>query len=194
MTTPSIAALRRVLECITDNVTPVPDQPAVVAKMKPAFPHSISPAPTDLSPAIPVGAYNCFEFAFGVAGNRKVHLISRALHSTCCDGIFVAYLAESILIPVESAANGDLVLYHDGRNYVHAGRVLGDFVLSKWGNGLLWVHGTYEVPESYGNSALYYKATKPDMVLTKFVEYAIQREGSVVSEILKPGPTSSAAP
>jgi hypothetical protein len=192
MTTASNAQLRVVLECLTSS-TPAVEQPQLIAKLPPAFPHSIIPAPPLLAPVHPIASYNCFMFAFGLAGREEVHLIRVPFSSTYCNGEFAAYLAELTLVPVASPADNDLVLYHDGQQYAHAGLVYGDRVLSKWGTGLLWLHGTHEVPTSCGSTISYYRAVNPEEALAAFLAFARQREGAeLVNEVLGSLPKADA--
>lgn len=178
-------ALRVVLECLANGrVSPV-DQPELIAKLASAFPHSIAPAPPLLTPVDSIASYNCFEFALGMTGRREVALIAKFLPSTLCASEFAAHLVESILVPVAPATNQDLVLYHDGQQYTHAGLVHDNRILSKWGNGLLWLHSTLEVPANYGSTTSYYRTTNPEVVLAKFLEFARKREGiTLVNDVL----------
>jgi hypothetical protein len=149
------------------------------------IPHSIVAAP-HRAPQLPIERYNCFEFALGLAGRNEVRLISHFIPSTCCNGIFVEYLAASLLTTTASpGADDDLVLYRDNQQFTHAGLVRDNRILSKWGTGQLWLHGPLEVPASYGQIAAYYRATNSDEVLAKFLEFSRQREGdALVDEVL----------
>ncbi len=185
MTNSSTLALRVALDCITEG-TPATGQPEKFAKLSVAFPHSLEVASSKISPAYPIDSYNCFEFALGIVGRREVCLIPESTGgSTKCDGTFIASLVQSTFVPVTSAMDHDLVIYSDAHNYTHAGLVHGDRVLSKWGTGLLWLHGTLEVPASFGNTISYYRAVDPEEVLVKFLAFARQREGkSFIATIL----------
>ena len=159
--------------------------PKLLSELASEIPHSIILAQS-LAPDLPIDCYNCFEFALGLAGRNEVRLSSHYIPSTCCNGAFAEYLATSILLPRASeAANGDLVLYRDNQQFTHAGLVHGDRILSKWGTGQLWLHGSLEIPASYGHIFSYYRATNPDEVLAKFLDFARQREGqALVDEVL----------
>lgn len=185
MTEPN-AVLRDRLERITCvDGAQASAHPQLLSELASEIPHSIIVA-SHLAPEFPIDRYNCFEFALGLAGRNEVRLISHYLPSTYCNGVFVGQLVTSILIPIASVAcDGDLVLYHDGQQFTHAGLVHRNFVLSKWGAGQLWLHVPLEVPTSYGHIVSYYKATNPDDVLANFLEFARQREGRTrVNEVL----------
>lgn len=191
MTTSSSTALRVVLECLTDTI-PAIDQPDLLAKLTSAFPHSIVPAPSELVPLDPIDSYNCFEFALGVLGRKEVRVIPQFFQATFCGGAFVPYLAERSLVPVASPSDRDLVLYHDGQQFTHAGVIHGDRVLSKWGKGLLWLHGALELPARYGSTISCYRTASPEEVLVKFLAFARQREGvSIINHILESGSASN---
>lgn len=140
----SNAALRDRLQRITGGGEVQADaHPTLLSALASEIPHSIIAVP-HLAPDLPIHCYNCFEFAFGLAGRNEVRLISHFIPSTCCNGVFAKCLAASILIPTASlGADGDLVLYHDNQQFTHAGLVRGGRILSKWalvkcGCTILW--------------------------------------------------------
>jgi hypothetical protein len=133
-----------------------------------------------------MAGYNCFEFALGLAGQREVRLISKHLPSTFCNSEFAQHLVDSALAPVTPPSTGDLVLYRDHQQITHAGLVEANRVRSKWGTGHLWLHGFLEVPATYGDVTLFYKAPVLAEVLTKFLKFAREREGrELVDNILQ---------
>jgi len=160
--------------------------PIVISDLTIEIPHSIELAPAGFAPALSIDRYNCFEFALGLAGRREVMLISSFVPSTCCNATFVEYLIPSPLTAVgKSPSDGDLVLYRDSQQFTHAGLIHHNRVLSKWGEGYLWLHDLLEVPASYGDSVSFFASPNPDEILTKFIEFAHQREGSdLVDEVL----------
>jgi len=175
--------LRRRLQEITFGTAPVEAHPSLVDALAVEMPHSVQLAPQ--SPCLPIADYNCFEFAFGLAGRWEVRLISKHLPSTFCNSEFAQHLLDSALTPVTLRSIGDLVLYHDHQQITHAGLVEADRVLSKWGTGYLWLHGLLEVPAKYGDVTSFHKAPVPTEALTKFIEFARDREGSeLVDSIL----------
>ncbi|SRR5258706_3204374 len=178
-------SLRDHLQFITD-ANPVETHPQLISALATDMPHSIV-LKSDRAPELPISAYNCFEFAFGIAGRREIRLVSKYFHSTCCDGAFAEYLAHSVLNSSQSLeSDGTVVLYRNDQQFTHAGLVSGNRVLSKWGTGLLWLHAPLEVPTNYGQVASYVQAIDGNVGVTKFLEYARNREGeSIVNEVLE---------
>jgi hypothetical protein len=178
--------LRERLQAITcGSVAQVECHPRLVADLSAQVPHTIELAPG--APHVPIGCYNCFEFALGLAGCREVRLISKYLPSTFCDGSFVETLIGSALVPLASSVTGSLVLYRDHQHITHAGLVQGSRIVSKWGEGQLWLHGLLEVPAKYGDVTSFYETLGPSVMLSQFLEYARSREGrELVDSILEP--------
>ena len=132
-----------------------------------------------------MGGYNCFEFALGLAGDPKVGAIAKCFTSTVCNTDFVDYLkASSILATTLVPSPGNLVLYRNADCFTHAGVVHAEALLSKWGRGHPWVHDRWEVPASYGDSLEFSTLTDAD-VSQKFVDFAREREGPFVDEVLE---------
>ena len=76
-------ALRQKLQLIAGgDASNVAGHPEAIAELlRESIPHSIRLAPPDLIPKLPLDRYNCFEFAFGLAGNPSVVEISTSLPS-----------------------------------------------------------------------------------------------------------------
>ena len=179
------AQLRMALNEITKDGTSPTLHPEAIANLASHLPHSIVLAPPRLMPANCSAPFNCFEFALGLAGRTEVRLISHYLSSTRCNGEFVAHLVTSVLAPIATPRNCDLVLYKDGIEFTHAGVVHGGRVLSKWGTGQLWIHETLEVPAKYGDSISHFRAADAAEMLVEFIEFARNREGAgTVADIL----------
>lgn len=178
--------LRRELQLITGGDSGnIAQHPQLIAELRKSIPHSIRPAPADITPPIPLGQYNCFEFAFGIAGDPNVVQISEFFPSTCCNTDFATYLVKkSILTTIAVPSPRDLVLYRDTRCFTHAAVVRVDSTISKWGIGHLLIHSLWEIPTSYGEDMAYYRFTDPPNLSQKFVEFARGREGDVVNEVL----------
>lgn len=177
-------SLRRRLQEITCGSAPVEAHLSLSAELAVEASHSIQLAPHP--PCVPIASYNCFEFALGLAGWREVQLIAKRLPSTFCNGKFAEYLVDSVLGPLDSPSTGDLVLYRDQQQIMHAGVVEADRVVSKWGTGHLWLHGVFEVPAKYGDVTSFYEAPVPTEMIAKFVEFARLREGcDLVNSILE---------
>lgn len=75
-----------------------------------------------------------------------------------------------VLIP---SANERAVLYLTNSAPSHAARLKGrDRFVSKWGLGLLWEHGLYELPVSYGERHKLFALTGEHEAIKVFLEYA----------------------
>ena len=178
------SSLRRRLEEVTCGPAPVEAHPSLIAELAVEASHSIQLAPH--RPCVPIAGYNCFEFALGLAGCREVQLIAKHLPSTFCNGEFAEHLVDTVLGSVHSPSTGNLVLYRDQQQIMHAGVVEADRVISKWGTGHLWLHGLLEVPAKYGDVTSFHEAPGPTEMIAKFVEFAREREGrDLVDSILE---------
>ena len=181
---PSSLLRVRLREMTSEAEKPVESHPRLVAELSAQIPHSIELAPR--APFLPIGSYNCFEFALGLAGLMEVRLISEHFPSTFCDETFVQRLVDSVLIPAASLSAVNLVLYSDHQHIMHAGLVEAGRIVSKWGKGHLWLHGLLEVPAQYGDTTSFYEAPVSSEILTKFIEFAREREGrELVDTILE---------
>lgn len=82
-------------------------------------------------------------------------------------------LEQGLLVELEQAVPGCLVLYFADGVWKHAGTAsLANRVISQWGTFPVYEHETFEVPARYGNQVRYF--TMPDTAesLALFVEYA----------------------
>lgn len=130
--------------------------------------------------------YNCFEFALYL--NESVHISVRAICAeldTLVDYRFIDYLLRigDLNETIESEiCDDDLVIYFLDGKAQHGGRWRKGQVTSKWGSGLLYSHGTQEVPEKYGNPR-YFHVVQSNIMKMRFLEYA--REQGVEEELLQ---------
>lgn len=177
--------LRAELQKITEAGEAVEHHPKLIQELARKIPHSIEHVP-NLGPQIPIACYNCFEFAFGIAGHREVKLISQSFRSTCLNSHFIDYLVRLGLVPTAASySDGGIILYRDSQCFTHAGRLHHGHVISKWGIGHLWLHDFLEVPQNYGDLISFHLPPKPGDVLDAFVSFARQREGiEIVTTVL----------
>jgi hypothetical protein len=131
-------------------------------------------------------SFNCFEYALCLTEQvRNSFLAQLADLNVLVDYEFVRWLCDAALLhhkTQDEMQDGDLVLYcHDGKA-MHAGQWQGGRVRSKWGNGLMYDHGTDEVPWSYGEPR-WYQAIPPGIVKAQLVSFA--RSRGVSAEILE---------
>ena len=128
-----------------------------------------------MSASIP---YNCFAHALGVIDSQRVIdlLIADGYRESSvgvkCGTEFVEILIQKALLLLNDA--GPIIVYFRDSRPVHAGLVSGDMVISKWGGeGLLWKHGTWEVPSSYGQEIRRYDRVFVEAIEQEFERYAV---------------------
>jgi len=66
--------------------------------------------------------------------------------------------------------NDTLAIYFRGDIPSHFGKIHGDKIRSKWGNGPVWNHGLWEVPHSYGDRIRYSTGDVDYSVLKRVIE------------------------
>jgi hypothetical protein len=104
--------------------------------------------------------YNCFMWAFGLpdwdwlsipaADRQRVYP-----RSDFAESLIHHYLRE---ISQQETRTGDLVVYFNDGNPVHAGTWESGLVTSKWGiYSHLWKHGPCELPIEYGEEIRFYR-------------------------------------
>ena len=70
-------------------------------------------------------------------------------------------------------ADGDYIVYLDHGKPVHAGKLVCDKVVSKWGErGQLWQHGVLEVPIKYGSDLRFFRQLPKGICLDAFKRWA----------------------
>jgi hypothetical protein len=164
----------------TDNID---GHPLAIETLRVELPHSIRL----VSLADQACLQNCFEWALGL--NRELaHWVGDCrLRDLYAGSKFVQELIPSLVhVPDECATEGDLVLYFDREIPTHAGLIKESEVISKWGSGHTYQHGQLEVPESYGNTFLFYRKPPVTMVEMHFVKYVqCHPDFSVIQEVFE---------
>lgn len=157
------------------------DQVEAIQTLKKRYSHSI-----DIWKIIPEGPanfiksddnvqFNCFMFCLDIRyGDIKELIGSNGMKIPNSD--YMALLERNYLTEINwgSAVDGDYVLYFLDQKIVHAGKVKSGKVVSKWGNGHIWIHGVLEVPDSYGDHVKYYKRIEKAVCLKAFCEWISQ--------------------
>ena len=83
------------------------------------------------------------------------------------------YLAEVLQA---NAAQGDFVTYFNGSHFKHIGILLdGQRVVSKWGEGHLYEHALWEVPESYGTGVQFFRSLAYEDAIEYFTHFAEEK-------------------
>jgi hypothetical protein len=126
--------------------------------------------------------YNCFMYAFGIQ-ELTAHLVKVALrHDTFPDSCFAAHMIATRLVEAAESEieDGSIVMYFGSANPKHAGIVVQNRVVSKWGTGHLWQHTAFEVPTSYGNTIRVFRRLDSGEVLDRFQIYVERLVGKGV--------------
>ncbi len=173
--------LRAKLQEITD-IGDVSKHPAMIEALQEEIPHTIKilNGPNDYL------KYNCFMYALGLAADEEfedlVEPLDLHIHP---NKKFMRFLLENeYLDEQEDATAGSLVVYFGAkgcfevRNPEHAGRLHSETrVDSKWGIGLLYEHGIWEVPTEHGKVVRYFSPLERDRSVECFKEFAEKIEG-----------------
>lgn len=183
----SQSALRRKLHEMTINdpsrgndVSSHPLQPKDISK---EHPNSIQILKSD----IPKDC-RCLAYALHLASNKGYLRIQRSSKPKI--GIhlfagkeFVEWLLDHMHlheIHKSEVKGGDLVLYFDSNEWQHAGIVKGtNRIISKWGEGLLYEHDIFEVPDNYGSQVRFYQALAHSTAYQRFIEFVQHKTTSV---------------
>lgn len=79
-------------------------------------------------------------------------------------------------IDAADAQKGDLVFYFSHGQFKHAGIIFNDNrVISKWGTGHLFEHGLFEIPDSYGTEARFFKSLSYEAAIEAFGDFAREK-------------------
>lgn len=99
--------------------------------------------------------YNCFSYALNVPPVKETKIF-RSYHVE-------ALIKCGVLIEISEneAHDEDIIVYFDDFGITkHAGKKIGQRVISKWGNMDLYEHGRAAVPVEYGTVLKFYKDVK----------------------------------
>jgi hypothetical protein len=152
--------------------SPISEHVQAISDLSREYPHAITLKHEITSEDRPIDKYNCFEFALDLVGSQKI--VDLALYEILVDSEFVKTLIHQgalVEIDLKQVRESDIVIYfYDGPT--HAGKTSSGQIISKWGEGHLWGHDTYEVPASYGNETKYFSKITQETALTAFLDYA----------------------
>ena len=162
------------------------EQLEVIEELRKEFAHGIRVEQEAVVGQPETWQYTCFQYALGwIDPPRPVWVIANAFPDVYPSPDFMAFLVDNHLEEVTraQAQDGDLVIYSDESVVRHAGILRGREVVSKWGTVHLWLHGTQEVPQSYGDAVRYFRPISPGEATQAFVDYAV---GQLGIEALEP--------
>ena len=114
------------------------------------------------------GTYNCFEYALGLTDSRDYIEVKK--QNVFANSEFINFLLENGLI--EKNGNDGVIIYFGEGAPKHAGLFQSSKINSKWGTSLVFNHGVFEVPLSYGEECAVYKSVDKETMLEYFYNYA----------------------
>lgn len=140
-----------------------------IEELRHEIPHTID----TVECSTPCDCYTCAVYAFELVDDPTYRdVASFGLQRTFAGKEFVDYLLANGSLsakPAVSAQRQDLILYFCNDEFKHVGRMRSPSrVISKWGTGLLYEHGIWEVPASYGENIRYYAGQIPMHALISF--------------------------
>lgn len=135
----------------------------------------------------PIDRYTCAVFAFHLVEDPTyIEVASFGLGGTFAGPEFVSFLLDNNLLASRAeheSVKGDLIFYFESGEFRHVGRLcaLPGRVVSKWGIGLLYEHGIWEVAENYGEEVRYFAGPNEEESFELFSKYA-EHKGFVFGE------------
>jgi hypothetical protein len=153
----------------------------LIISLKNEISHQITEINSQIPKNVLADEYNCIEYAFDLIYSEEYKICldwqnaKMKLHPIGGDAEFVRYLIEANIIKecLESECSSQIILvYFCDSIPTHAGKKMNDFVISKWGKGLLLRHLANEVPSIYGNEAKLYIAPEFNVTMDAFIEFA----------------------
>jgi len=173
--------LRRCLQKITGG-TPVYRQEQAIAELASTCPHSIQRIRDTQTQK-----WNCFAYAFALVASETYQRIAwadkDAYETFFANSAFVQFIMQSgALIEVgdDEASPGDIVIYLDDDDTPqHAGKIFSKDrrIRSKWGFGLFWEHGLWEVPERFGDKISFYREVPTAEAERIFLDFVKSLDG-----------------
>ena len=164
--------LRKAVGDITTKEQDVSRHPALIGAIAD---HTIRPLRRG-DPRKPAAErYNSFAYALDLADSERHIAVATNYRNIHADSAFVSYLIKNAgleEVAADDVQKGDVVIYFHNADPVHAGKIFGDRVISKWGLGSLWEHGPFEVPAGYGSELRYFRALGPGPAEAAFLKYA----------------------
>lgn len=117
--------------------------------------------------------FNCFLYALGLSDCQEIKdaLFDKQRTDIKAGAEYIGELLDAeVLLP---SKDGQIVMYLAGSTPSHAARLKQrDRCASKWGLGLLWEHGLYELPTTYGDKHNLFMLTSRREAIKVFLKYA----------------------
>ena len=129
------------------------DQDEFIQNLKKKYPHSIEirkeipEGPADFRESNDRAQFNCFMFCLDIRYS-DIKDINGSDGMRIPNSEYMLFLCKTYMTEKNnySINNGDYVLYFSDHKIVHAGKVESSRVVSKWGNGHIWIHGFLKFP------------------------------------------------
>jgi hypothetical protein len=174
------ARLRGRLTEMTESRTEPSTHEAQLAVISEEFPNTIKP----LKFQLPEDRYTCGMYVFDFSEDPDyLEIAGFGLpHVYAGPTFFEWLLAGQLLEEVDEqcAHDEDLIMYFENGQWKHVGFWrLNDRVESKWGLGLLYHHGRWEVPDCYGDQVRFFRSVSPEAAIEHFIRYAQSRGAPV---------------
>lgn len=169
--------LRKNLREITENTenhgVNVARQLKLIKDLSVYFPHAI-----ELIEEAKMGddnswRYNCFMYAFDL--RNKFIDFKYTIRDIFPNSKFTRYLLINnflLEINLQDTKNGDYILYFEGTQIKHAGKVNDCKIISKWGSGHRWSHALFEVPSDYGDETKFFRKISEDDIYSIFKQWS----------------------
>lgn len=120
------------------------------------FPEFANELKTILPPPKKEGKYNCFAYALGLDQSVTPYTFNQVIKN-------------KDIVSTVMPKKGDIVAYYNGKYIMHAGRYESDSkVISKWGDGPIFLHDTFMCPANYGDNVGFFGKVPKD-VAKKFI-------------------------
>jgi hypothetical protein len=173
MTSDSNVQLRRRLTEMTESGTEPSTHTAQLGVISKNFPNTIR----ILESRLQENRYTCGMYVFDLSEDDDyIAIAGLGLPNVHAGRAFFEWLVASRLleeIDEHDAHGGDLIMYFENGQWQHVGFWrLSRRVESKWGLGLLYNHGTWEVPEHYGGQVRFFRSISPEAAIEHFIRYA----------------------
>jgi len=165
--------LRRLLEEMTFGGGEPVNHRGLLVGISKKFPNTIQPLESNL----PEGCYTCGMHVLNLSENKEyIKIAGFGFPQVYAGRIVFEWLPENHLLQEvdEAQANeNDLIMYFDHGKWRHVGFwKLNGRVESKWGAGLLYNHGRWEVPTQYGETVRFFRSIASETAIAFF--YASQ--------------------
>jgi len=169
----AMSGLRHALQAMTEE-TDGARHPELLRELSREHPNTIK----ILESLHPLHRYTCFVHAFGFTEKPQYVLIAQnGFNSVYASPEFAHWLFDQGRLTEVTESDlvlNDLAFYTstDGR-FRHAAIFFGSGRFqSKWGLGYLFEHRLFEVPDSYGNSARFFRGLSYAQAIRSFICYA----------------------